>query len=558
MKLKEKFKQFNSMYEDVGYHKRFIDLFALIIVTAVIDIVTIPFIVQEILNVEIPQHNLKGLSIFVGIYIFILLIQCYMVLKHCEMRCHLSRWIKRDLRNRIFEKLKKVKAKFFDENESGVILQFLQDDTQNAGELFPIASTEMFVMGLIRFSIEAVFLLFVNLKITVIILGLYFLGFIVTLLFNRKTMAKIIEIRKINQEIYTTINEGIQSFLTIKTLGMIQQKIKDLETKLEIYRTESSKLEKIISTYHSIFSFIISFSIITIIYLGGMEVLQGFMTYAQIMIMIDYSGYLEFDFSWFTRHLTDFNQSFFAYFKILELLEKTEEENLKKGKKLTDKITSIEFDKVSFSYNNTKKNIKNFSLSVAENEKIALIGKTGSGKTTVTNLLERLYEPQQGEIRINQKDYREYNIASIRNKIGYIMQEVEMVPNTIIDNIKYVNQKIRKEEIIEIFKKLRLHEKIMSLPKAYRTNIYENPDVLSTGERQMISFARIMAMNPDVVILDEVTSNLSWGNEALIKNALDQVTLGKITFMIAHRLSTIEKCDKVVEMRDGKIVDLNI
>ena len=542
------------MYEDVGYHNRFIALFALIIVTAVIDIVTIPFIVQEILNVEIPQHNLKGLSIFVGIYIFILLIQCYMVLKHCEMRCHLSRWIKRDLRNRIFEKLQKVRAKFFDENESGVILQFLQDDTQNAGELFPIASTEMFVMGLIRFSIEAAFLLFVNLKITVIILGLYFLGFIVTLLFNRKTMAKIIEIRKINQEIYTTINEGIQSFLTIKTLEIIQQKIKDLETKLEIYRTESSKLEKIISTYHSIFSFIISFSIITIIYLGGMDVLQGFMTYAQIMIMTDYSGYLEFDFSWFTRHLTDFNQSFFAYFKILELLEKTEEEDLKKGEKLTDKITSIEFDKVSFSYNNTKKNIKNFSLSVAENEKIALIGKTGSGKTTVTNLLERLYEPQQGEIRINQKDYREYNIASIRNKIGYIMQEVEMVPNTIIDNIKYVNQKITKEEIIEIFKKLRLHEKIMSLPKEYRTNIYENPDVLSTGERQMISFARIMAMNPDVVILDEVTSNLSWGNEALIKNALDQVTLGKITFMIAHRLSTIEKCDKVVEMRDGKIV----
>ncbi len=530
MKLKEKFKQFNTMYEDVGYHNRFIALFALIIVTAVIDIVTIPFIVQEILNVEIPQHNLKGLSIFVGIYIFILLIQCYMVLKHCEMRCHLSRWIKRDLRNRIFEKLQKVKAKFFDENESGVILQFLQDDTQNAGELFPIASTEMFVMGLIRFSIEAAFLLFVNLKITVIILGLYFLGFIVTLLFNRKTMAKIIEIRKINQEIYTTINEGIQSFLTIKTLEIIQQKIKDLETKLEIYRTESSKLEKIISTYHSIFSFIISFSIITIIYLGGMDVLQGFMTYAQIMIMIDYSGYLEFDFSWFTRHLTDFNQSFFAYFKILELLEKTEEEDLKKGEKLTDKITSIEFDKVSFSYNNTKKNIKNFSLSVAENEKIALIGKTGSGKTTVTNLLERLYEPQQGEIRINQKDYREYNIASIRNKIGYIMQEVEMVPNTIIDNIKYVNQKITKEEIIEIFKKLRLHEKIMSLPKEYRTNIYENPDVLSTGERQMISFARIMAMNPDVVILDEVTSNLSWGNEALIKNALDQVTARKDYF----------------------------
>lgn len=554
MKLKDKYNQFNKMYEDVGYHNRFIALFALIVVTAVIDIITIPFIVKEILDVEIPQQNVKGLTILASIYIFILAIQCYMVLKHCEMRCHLSRWIKRDLRNRIFEKLQKVKAKFFDENESGVILQFLQDDTQNAGELFPIASTEMFVMGLIRFSMEAIFLLFVNLKITLIILGLYFLGFIVTLFFNHKTMEKIIEIRKINREVYTAINEGVQSFLTIKTLGIINQKIKDLEAKLERYNFESSKLEKIISTYHGIFSFVTSFSIISIIYFGGMDVIQGFMTYAEIMIMIDYSGYLEFDFSWFTRHLTDFNQAFFAYSKILELLEQTEEEDLKKGEKLTEKITSIEFDKVSFSYNNIQKNIKNFSLQVAENEKIALIGKTGSGKTTVTNLLERLYEPQQGEIRINQKDYREYSISSIRGKIGYIMQEVQIVPNTIMDNIKYVNSKITKEQIIAIFKKLKLHEKIMSLPKEYNTNIYENSDVFSTGEKQMISFARIMAMNPDVVILDEVTSSLSWENEELIKNAMNQVCKGKITFMIAHRLSTIEKCNKIVEMKDGEIV----
>lgn len=150
--------------------------------------------------------------------------------------------------------------------------------------------------------------------------------------------------------------------------------------------------------------------------------------------------------------------------------------------------------------------------------------KQGHGKTTVTNLLERLYEPQKGEIRINHKDYREYSISSIREKIGYVMQEVQIVPNTIIDNIKYVNSKITKDEIIEIFKSLRLHEKIMSLPKGYQTNIYESPDILSTGERQMISFARIMAMSPDVIILDEVTSNLSWENEELIKNAMDKVT----------------------------------
>lgn len=523
MKSKIKLKQLQKMYQNIGYHKKFVGLFSLIIITAVIEMITVPYIVKQILDVEIPEQNIKGLIVFVGLQIVMILTQCYMVLEHCKMRCNLSRWIRGDLRNRIFEKLQKVKAKFFDENESGMILQFLQDDTEKAGQLFPIIITEMFVMGLARFSILIIFFMFINLKIALIILALYLLGLLVTIVWNRKTMAKIDEIRKINMDVYTTINEGIQSFLTIKTLGIINYKIRDLEAKLEKYNFESSKLEKIVSTYNGIFSFITSFSMIAIIYFGGIDVLQAIMTYAEVMLMIDYASYIEFEFNWFTKHLTDFNQAFYAHSKILELLEQTEEEDLKKGEKLTEKITSITFDKVSFSYNHTQKNIKDFSLSVAENEKIALIGKTGAGKTTVTNLLERLYEPQQGEIRINQKDYRNYSISSIRDKIGYIMQEVQIVPNTIIDNIKYVNKNITKEEIIEIFKELKLHEKIMSLPKQYHTNIYENPDVLSTGERQIINFARIMAMAPDVIILDEVTSSLSWENEELIKNAMDKI-----------------------------------
>lgn len=518
-----KLKQLKIMYQDVGYHKKFIALFVLIIVTAVLEIITVPHIVKQILDVEIPEQNIRGLILFVSLHIIILLIQCYMVLKHCEMRCFLLRWIKSDFRKRIFTKLQKVKAKFFDEHETGVVLQFLQEDTQNAGELFPITITEMFTMGTLRFSIVAIFLMFVNLKISLIILGLYALGLLVTFYFNRKTITGIIEIRRLNSEVYTAINEGIQSFLTIKTLGIINQKIKELQNKLKEYNEENSKLEKIISKYNTIFSFITSFTSIVIVYFGGMEIMQGIMTYAEIMLMIDYSQYIEFEFSWFTRHLTDFNECFFAYSKILELLEKEEEEDLNKGEKLEDKITSIVFDKVSFSYNNTKKNIKNFSLAVGENERVALIGRTGAGKTTVTNLLERLYEPQQGEIRINEKNYKEYTISSIRDKIGYIMQEIQIVPNTIIDNIRYVNKKITKEEIIEIFKELNLHEKIMSLPKGYETNIYENSDILSTGEKQIISFARIMAVSPDVVILDEVTSNLSWENEELIKNAMEKV-----------------------------------
>lgn len=135
------------------------------------------------------------------------------------------------------------------------------------------------------------------------------------------------------------------------------------------------------------------------------------------------------------------------------------------------------------------------------------------------------------------------------------MQDVTILKNTIIDNIRYANEAISEEEIEEIFKKLNLHEKIMSLPDAYETDIYHNPDILSKGEKQLINFARIMAINPDVIILDEVTSSLSYRSEMLLKNAMRQITKGKIAIIIAHRLSTIQECNQIIVLEKGNIIE---
>lgn len=135
------------------------------------------------------------------------------------------------------------------------------------------------------------------------------------------------------------------------------------------------------------------------------------------------------------------------------------------------------------------------------------------------------------------------------------MQDVIILENTIIDNIRYANEAISQEEIEEIFQKLNLHDKIISLPEGYQTDIYHNPDILSKGEKQLINFARIMAIDPDVIILDEVTSSLSYKSEMLLKNAMQQITENKISFIIAHRLSTIRNCDKIIVMNNGEILE---
>ena len=538
--MKDKIKSIKKMYEISGYHKQFIILFIIIIVDAIIEIISIPYITTQMIDVHIPNGNIKALIIWGCIYIVFLLISCYLTLKHCNIRSILKRRIQRDLREKVFNKMQDIKIKFYNENDTGVILQFLQEDVNKSGAMFAEIITEMIFMGLIRFSIVAIFLIFIDLKITLIILGLYIIGYLVTVFFNKKTISFINKIRKINIELYNKINEGIQGFLTIKILNIIQKKEEELKETLKEYETINSKLEKNVVMYNNIFAFIVSLSTVIIIYFGGIKVVQGVMAYVEIMLLIEYSGSLKFEFNWFIKHLTDFNKSYVSFSKILSFLTLDNVENLQVGEELK-KIESIEFSNVHFSYTGYEKNIENFSFKLNNNEKLALIG--------------RFYEPVKGEIKINGINYLEYSISSLRKKIGYVMQETYIVSNTIIDNIKCVNKDIIDEEIQKIFKKLKIHEKIMKLKDGYNTDIKNNPDILSTGERQMINFARIMAIDCDVVILDEVTSALSYESEMLINNAIEEITKDKIVIIIAHRLSTIKNCNKILIIKDGKIIE---
>lgn len=549
--MKDKIKKINEMYKVSGYHKQFLILFIIIVGSAIIEITSIPYITRKMIDVYIPNSNITALIIFGFIYIIFLLISCYLTLKHCNIRSILERKIQRDLREKVFNKMQEIKTKFYDENDTGVILQFLQTDVNEAGKMFADVITEMVFMGIIRFTIIAIFLMFVDLKITLIILSLYIIGYLVTVFFNRKTISFINKIRLINIELYNKINEGIQGFLTIKTLNIIKRKEDELKEILKEYELVNSKLEKNVAMYNNIFAFIISLATVIIIYYAGIKVVQGVMAYVEIMLLIEYSGSLDFEFKWFIKHLTNFNKSFVSFSKILSFLKLDNIEDLEKGKEL-EKIEKIEFSNVHFSYTGYEKNIENFNFMLNKNEKLALVGRTGSGKTTIVNLLCRFYEPVKGKIKINDIDYSEYSISSLRKRIGYVMQETYIVHDTIMDNIKYVNENITDEEVQNIFKKLNMHEKIMKLKDGYNTNIRTNQDILSTGERQMINFARVMAIDCDVVILDEVTSALSYETEMLVNNAIKEVTKNKIAIIIAHRLSTIKDCGKIISMKNGK------
>ena len=217
-------------------------------------------------------------------------------------------------------------------------------------------------------------------------------------------------------------------------------------------------------------------------------------------------------------------------------------------------IESITFKDMSFSYDVNRKLIENFSLNIKKGEKVAIVGPTGAGKTTLINLLMRFYDPLSGEILINDKSYLEIDKASLRSNIGMVLQDTWIYSGTILDNIRYYKQDASEVEAIEAAKKAHADIFIETLPDKYLTKVSNKSD-LSEGQRQMIAIARVMLLNPNMVILDEATSNIDTRSEKLITDAFDYMMKEKTSIVIAHRLSTIEKADIIIVMKDGAIVE---
>lgn len=228
------------------------------------------------------------------------------------------------------------------------------------------------------------------------------------------------------------------------------------------------------------------------------------------------------------------------------------EDDINNGQETINNIDSIEFKEMSFDYDPNKKLIRDFSLKIKKGQKVAIVGPTGAGKTTLINLLMRFYDPISGDILINDKSYQNIDKASLRGNIGMVLQDTWIYSGSILDNIRYYKQEASEEEVKEAAKKAHADVFIDTLPNGYLTKV-SNKEGLSEGQRQMIAIARVMLLNPNVVILDEATSNIDTRSEKLINDAFDYMMKDKTSIVIAHRLSTIEQADVIIVMKDGAI-----
>ena len=230
------------------------------------------------------------------------------------------------------------------------------------------------------------------------------------------------------------------------------------------------------------------------------------------------------------------------------------EDDVDNGLRTIDDIQFIAFNNMCFSYDTSKKLIEDFSLEIKKGQKVAIVGPTGAGKTTLINLLMRFYDPTSGDILVNGQSYSDISKKSLRSNVGMVLQDTWIYSGTILDNIRYYKQDASEEEVIEAAKKAHADIFINTLPNGYLT-LVNNKQGLSEGQRQMIAVARVMLLNPNLVILDEATSNIDTRSEKLITDAFDQMMKEKTSIVIAHRLSTIEKADTIIVMNQGAVVE---
>lgn len=545
--------RFKEMFKYGNFRKRIVITFIEYMITSIIWIIIDQYMTYSLFDDAIAKENIK-LVIFLSILMIVKIITNIAEgILNCILRHHLQRDFSHYARNDIYKKIINSKVEFFDKSNTGELFELVMNDSGNFSTFFTQygLQTSSYLVKTITYLI---ILLFVDLKLAAILAISYVIANGALIVSNKKTFSIINEIRKLNISITKWITEQINGYEIIKSMQFEEKRLDKMKELIDTYNTESSKLDKIVRKYIFIYDFFSLLTTLFVVWIGGLDILSGVITYGALMIFVNGTSTIKHFLDVFIRSVNSLNSSYISFVKILKFNNDFLPEN-DCGKLSLKKINNIQIENLNFSYNENKQILNNINIEVGSNDKIAIIGKTGSGKTTLVNLLCRFYELKDGTIKINGQDYKKYKLSDLREQIGYVMQDVVIFEGNVFENINYANKKVSEEEIINICKKLNLHNKIISIEKGYKTNLNKNKDLLSQGEKQMINFARILVENPSVIILDEVTSSLSYENEELIKNAINEIIKGRICIIIAHRLSTIKSCDKILLMKNGRIIE---
>ena len=455
------------------------------------------------------------------------------------------------LRQRIINKAMQMPMESVDEKQRGYVLSRIIGSV-NVLENALISSFTEITTTVITIIGTLIMMIATNALLTLAIVGVVLLS-----------SALIAIISKISQKYFTLYSKGgiynqIEEIFShheiIRTLNYENHTISEFNDNVDEWYSDEWKSRFLSSLNTPLTNLNSNLGYVTVAVLGSIFVLQGSMTIGRILSFFEFLKNFTDPIKTLTDIMPKLQAGAASAERIFEFLEMEDEEN-PSTKELESLENEITFDNISFGYTEDEKIIDNFSLTVKKGEKIAIIGEKGSGKTTIIKLLTRLYDVDSGEIKIDGTNINEYDKHSLRSLMGMVLQEIWLFSDTIEENIRYGNLEATENEIIAASKKANADKFIRQLPEGYNTILNEDGDNISQGQRQLLTIARAIISNKEILILDEATSNVDTRTELLIQDALDKLMENKTSFVIAHRLSTIRNADKILVLGKGRVIE---
>ena len=505
------------------------------------------------------------LALFITLYVFALLFSALTnYLSTYRANC-VEMWIGRDLRGMAFRHLQTLSFSYFNQNSVGYIHSRVMSDTSRIGSLFSWGMMDVVWHGSYLIG-AAVVMLVVNTRLALLVLLIMPIVAALFSLFQARLVRVNRHIREINSKITGNFNEGITGARTVKTLAIEEKMDADFVKDTAEMKRVSVKASRLRGLFAVTTGFASSLALAVVLWKGGViaesEVgtFTMFMTYAQ--------GMME-PISWLIDTISDMISTQVNIERLTRLLETksdvtdTSEVIERYGDSFEPKKENWEelrgdivFEDVSFRYpDGDEMVLEHFNLNVPFGSNIAIVGETGAGKSTLVNLVCRFYEPTEGRVLIDGRDARERSQLWLHSAIGYVLQTPHLFSGTVRENLLYGNPDASEEEIRRALELVSASEVVARLEKGLDTDVGEGGDLLSTGEKQLLSFARAILANPKILVLDEATSSVDTMTEQKIQHAIDAIIHGRTSIVIAHRLSTIRDADCILVVKNGKIVE---
>lgn len=570
--------QFTSEKLDIGLWKKilkmllenkknlFLALF-FVLLEAVIGVI-LPVLNRYAIDVFYQGHgSTEAIIKFTLLYGGLVAFQAFLIYEFIYRSGLIEMDISYQIRQNVMEKLQTLPFSYYDKTPTGWIMARMTSDVSRLSEILSWSFNDL-VWGFLVMMMLLIVMFTVNWKLALIILVIVPMVYFVSAWFQKRILQNYRSVRAENSKITHGFSEGITGAKTTKTMGLEAIHYSEFKNNTMAMRSKSIHAVILSALYMPLITLISSLGNAGIIYVGGNMALQGVI---QIGTLILFTQYAERFFEPLRNISNVFAQLQMAQASAERVLSLLEEDSTlidrpdvieKYGTILNPNesvyepiIGDIEFKDVDFYYQASEPILNKFNLTVQPKQRIALVGETGSGKSTIVNLICRFYEPISGSILIDGVDYRERSIGWLHSHLGYVLQAPHLFSGSVRDNIAYGKPDASDEDVIKASKLVDAHRFIMELEDGYQTDVGEGGNRLSTGQKQLISFARAILVDPSIFILDEATASIDTETEAIIQNAVETVLKEKTSFIIAHRLSTIVNADRILVIDKGQILE---